>query len=181
MVIISYKRHQWHPLDDNFAINNSVKVILLWTSFFGSDWLTFYNELDGQTIDIGNDRLCRLTTDRKHLQNSSALIFHGRDLDLLDLPRQREKWQRWVFFLLESPMNPDNLDGKWKRYSQIFKFNWTMTYSSQSDIPFPYGYITSNEGIFHHNKSNNKHFIETFHQRPKDAVWFVSNCAYVDF
>ena len=74
--------------------------------------------------------------------------------------------QRWIFFLLESPVNlrrnPVSLKGL---------FNWTMTYRIDSDIFLPYGHYTRLNPDEISLKSTN--YAEG---KDKLAVWLVSHC-----
>lgn len=141
---------------------NVTKVILFWTSFFGRP-----QHLDGlgQCPELN----CMLTNDRSYLNQSSALIFHMRDFDWNNFPRYRYQWQRYVFELAESPHHTF-LDLR----SMAGRFNWTMTYRLDSDIPIPYGSLTL---------SNDDTLITTINkteilgENKKLVVWMVTNCA----
>ena len=78
-------------------------------------------------------RRCLLTNNRSFLTQSSAVMFHIRDLHLgFDMPWFRSPKQRWIFYNHESPV--------WTRqpFNQMlqslpnlpdhYRFNWTMTY-----------------------------------------------------
>ncbi len=67
-----------------------------------------------------------MTRDRSRLSESHVVLTHMRDK--LDLPSQRPNSQRWIFMLMESPVNSLNyrhLDGV---------FNLTATYRIDSDF-----------------------------------------------
>ncbi|XP_014671283.1 PREDICTED: alpha-(1,3)-fucosyltransferase C-like [Priapulus caudatus] len=90
---------------------------------------------------------------------------------------QRLNFQRWVFFLAESPQNTL----KMKDFSQLnSQFNWTVTYRLDSDIVFRYGTI---ERI----PVSQQHVATSWHTPPSATdgrnrnrkrlvAWFVSNC-----
>ena len=81
-------------------------------------------------------------------------------------PTNRSLHQRYIFFLLESPVN-DNLD--YSRFAGFF--NWTMTYRRDSDIVAAYGELrdstTSVEPILERVKALAK---------PRMVAWVVSHC-----
>ena len=134
-------------------------VVLFWTSYyqdvdfvgFDAEKYWFWKKAPGNRItDNVYDgpfnrcenpiaRRCLLTNNRSFLQQSSAVVFHTRDLNLSnDMPWFRSPQQRWIFYFHESPV--------WRPHNEIFKetfnqilqslpnlperyrFNWTMTY-----------------------------------------------------
>lgn len=110
------------------------KLILLWTSFFD-----YWDYLPREHFKkCTRCRNCRVTTDRSKLLESDAVIFHARDMSVIDMPPVRLPQQRWVFYCLESPPYSD-FPGL--QHTQNM-FNWTMTYRADSDIASPYGYIS---------------------------------------
>lgn len=125
---------------------HQTKIILYWTKFF---------ETSDFEVGLGSkpfascsfDRVntassisnCLTTTDRGLLNDSDAVIFHGRDLHVDDLPppKWRRPHQMFIFFLLESPIHT-NLD---LLQQPVFRhyFNRTMTYRRDSDVVHAYG------------------------------------------
>ena len=104
---------------------HSPKLVLFYTLWFGNKWPRITKGSD-VNISCGN-QVCRFTYNRNEFQATDAVLFHGRDLPSVSHMKDREKIkppiQRWIFFLLESPVNlrrnPVSLKGL---------FNWTMTY-----------------------------------------------------
>jgi alpha-1,3-fucosyltransferase len=68
------------------------------------------------------------------LNDSNAVIFHGRDLHVQDLPlpEWRRPHQIFIFFLLESPIHTDL--GLLQQPVFRHYFNRTMTYRRDSDV-----------------------------------------------
>lgn len=74
------------------------------------------------------------------LNESDAIVLHLHQIKgPEDVPPYRFPHQRWVFFTDESPMNTFMVAKmkSLKDYNDIF--NWSMTYSWESDVPVPYG------------------------------------------
>ena len=150
--------------------SGAYKVILRWTKFYGGSWgvpegRSVFGELDCP------EQRCVITDDRDRLVEASAVLVHIRDVTTPDdLPRTRTAEQRWVFFNLESPYNTRvNLS--------LFNglFNWTSTYSSESDLPAPYGSYKIS-----HQPSRTPVHNHSAIQRPRLAAWFVTNCHTVN-
>ena len=140
---------------------NNRKIILAWNSFYkapyfgagGSGTRPFAN------CSVGN---CLLTNDRRNVSEASAILFHVRQLR--DLPRQRNSTQLYVFFLRESPRYT-----RWNRHQQ--RYNLTMTYRRDSDIPIPVGEVVR--------KTTTDSGYETkipFANRTRGVAWVVSHC-----
>lgn len=70
------------------------------------------------------------------LTDFDAVLFHGNELELWDLPRRRSPRQWYVFVNLESPVNRPLIDYFFEDY-----FNLTMTYRLDSDIVWTYATI----------------------------------------
>ncbi|XP_064598742.1 4-galactosyl-N-acetylglucosaminide 3-alpha-L-fucosyltransferase FUT6-like [Liolophura sinensis] len=115
------------PLGQLFAHRRdpSVKQVLLWTSFHGR-WNYF-----PEKVVISDGRSCVRSTDRSNLNQSHAVVIHSLNLDpgVKDLPRFRLPFQRWVFFVMESPRsNSINMEA----FQGVF--NWTVTYRRDADF-----------------------------------------------
>jgi alpha-1,3-fucosyltransferase len=122
-------------------------IILYWTSFFESKDFgvgTGSKPFAGCADDVSSAN-CLTTTDRGLLNDSDAVVFHGRDLNVQDLPPPgwRRPHQIFVFFLLESPIHT-NLG---LLQQSVFRhyFNRTMTYRRDSDVLNPYGRLLCND------------------------------------
>ena len=167
---------------NNNNYNNGTKTILLWTKFFGTN----YNHLIGLfpdfTIHTEGGVQCQLSMDRHTYSKSDAVVFHGRDLTPTDVlnPSKRYRNQLWIYYTVESPLNSACNATCWKFINGI-GFNWIMSYHrTLSHSYFPYGKLLENTKQDQQNKTNIemkiKQFASSFTQRPKDAIWIVSNC-----
>ena len=165
-------------LGKNFTSNTTPqKTILMYTPFFGQKpWkLIAEPSWDGRATDWKGRKYCphscKLTYDHKEINNSDAIVFHGRDMPkpehLGKLLRTKRPFQRWVFFNRENPVNT---------YTSFFPlrgmFNWTSTYRLDSDIFMPDHYI--------HPLQNEATPPERNYAEGKDRLvsWAVSNCQY---
>ncbi|XP_045032420.1 alpha-(1,3)-fucosyltransferase C-like isoform X1 [Daphnia magna] len=122
-------------------------IILYWTKYFRSTdfgfgmGLTPFHEC--HTNQTSNRRGCLTTTDRSFVNDSDAILFHARDININDLPPAgwRRPHQNYVFLLYESPVNT-NLN---MLRQPLFRnyFNRTMTYRRDSDVVdlHPYGHM----------------------------------------
>lgn len=98
-------------------------------------------------------------------------MFHTRDLDVYDLPRNHIHGQKWVLYNIESPPNAiihkQNLD--------MFEehIDWVASYRRDSDIYVPYGQVIKRNK----SDSESKHTLQVkFNERTKPVAWMVSNC-----
>lgn len=143
------------------------KVILLWSPLF-DDW-NFLNVGNHSFKDFScPETRCEITADRRRLLESDAVLFHVRTLSMLDLPRNRTRDQKWIFFSLEAP--------PYSRFQgfdfMVGMFNWTMTYRKDSDVYIPYGRIVPKL-----TKSfNQSELYIKWKKKSKMAVWMVSHC-----
>ena len=140
------------------------KTILYWTDYFEKKDYVGY----GHAPFVNGNcpvRNCVTTSNRSHLDQSDAVIFHSRNLDAGDLPSHRLPHQRFVFFNYEAPPN----SGLTSR--DVYKnfFNWTMTYRFDSDVVTrePYGQLEAAESPQPQINLSGKN-------RP--VAWFVSHC-----
>ena len=147
------------------------KTVLLWTKFHNiKHW---WNEGTSGFQDCPQKK-CAVTTDRKMLQYSSAVLFHVMDLEtpgISDLPRMKPEGQSWIFRSLESPKH---VFLGHKNYTDLRAldglFDLTMTYKRDSDIPEVYGWMKKKMGKYDDLPKNH------FDTRTKFALWFVTNC-----
>lgn len=178
-----------HLLSSLLLVHKSIpsqKKILLWTKWNGdAHWneiiTTNHNSNSFQVTLPGHENAftCIITSDRSHLDDASAVIFHGAEIKFDDLPKQRYPWQRWVFFLLETPVNTYFIN--WKKINEQLQVNWTMTYNYDlADVVYPYGAIKKRSNL--QEKERNAiakkidGFVASFPKRRIDALWIVSNC-----
>ncbi|OQV24669.1 putative Alpha-(1,3)-fucosyltransferase C [Hypsibius exemplaris] len=143
------------------APGDTRKVILFWTKFFDDDFVTYMN-FDVHSCPVRN---CLLTSDRGYLRDSSAVVFHGRNLDSSDLPAVRSPSQSFVFYLLEAPYMMYNLLQKevWLGF-----FNLTWTYRQDSDVlsTYYFRYYQPNLGGDRNSRAAKKN----------RAIALISNC-----
>jgi len=178
------------PVHRNAFDFNSSKKILYFNNYFHlTDWRFGF----GNQPFISNNcpqTNCYVTNDRKLLDSLAdfdAILFHARDMDkrVIQVPSQtrRKSHQRYVFFLMESPLN-DGLNYTNKRFHNFF--NWTMTYRMDSDIPRPYGWFSEKTSVqiyppVDHNWLQPKPLTEVqkhhrAHPKKNLVAWLVSNC-----
>ena len=154
------------------------KLVLFYTSLFGrTPWRTIEN--DYQFNNWNNIpcaiRNCKISYDKNDLNRSDAVLFHGQDIDHLDVSKlsktvKHRAKQRWIFFIHENPIfftkDLDTLKDV---------FNWTMTYRLDSDIFVPYGYYFSKSSKNLGNKVNSG--SQNYSQgKDKLVAWMVSHC-----
>ncbi|XP_015514399.2 alpha-(1,3)-fucosyltransferase C-like isoform X1 [Neodiprion lecontei] len=159
--------------------------ILLWTELFGDEW--FYmgetGHFDGCSKRYKN---CELTRSRNFTEVTKfdAILFHGNELRLDDLPAYREPHQRYVYVNLESPAT------RTFQFDTFFEdfFNTTITYRLDSDIPWPYKVMRNIDTgqvvapLEHPEWSQPSddpmrlRLDVTFEGKMKPIAWLVSNC-----
>ena len=149
------------------------KVILRWTKFYGRDW----NVPDGRSIfeNLKCPRVdCFISDNKNMLMRSDLIVIHVRDLhSRTDVPRMRTPAQLWLFLSLESPFHQFSNTSVIKSLNEFNGlFNWTSTYSSESDFPIPYG---SNERLLSTNIGQSVQRNYAF-GKTRQVVWFVTNC-----
>ena len=179
------KRHQ-NTTDQNprTATNDSSIVILLWTKFFKRlTWDHLDPFFPNKLITVGNFS-CQLTTDKTQLNDSQAVVFHGRNIDFEELPNSHRNDQLWIFYLLESPSyRVCSLSyGDCTHRLANVGFNWIMNYHKENaDSFFPYGRFLSNGDLPNTDEKiiqrRITQFSKTFRSRPIDAIWLVSHCS----
>lgn len=176
----------------------NMKTLLLWTSWFGTDWYIGQGgySWDGQKHtdlrDFGCDEesyKCTITTNRSYLSDLSlydGILFHQVDINTRDIPNQdnRGENQLYIFHTAESPLHSLSINpGSISQDSPLNNkfFNATMTYSTQADIHMPYGRIVQTAAL----PPDLDQFIRDYGQQnyrriPSknfSAVVVVSNCA----
>ncbi|EFX82321.1 hypothetical protein DAPPUDRAFT_4141, partial [Daphnia pulex] len=113
---------------------------------------------------------CLTTTDRGLLNDSGAVIFHGRDLHVEDLPPPgwRRPHQMFIFFLLESPVHTD-LELLQRPVFRNY-FNRTMTYRRDSDVVELHAYDSAVV------PATDMNVTSISSSKNRTVAWFVSNC-----
>jgi alpha-1,3-fucosyltransferase len=169
------------------AQNGKKSIILYWTKY--------YDEIDFGNAGLGgkpfahcdDDGGCLATNDRGLLNDSDAVIFQARSINLSDLPKWRRPHQHFIFFEVESPAHV------YKFKDSFFRdyFNRTMTYRRDSDVvylqthgrlrcidessscvDFPLA-VKSNIQI---DSDPADRFPVNLTLKNRTAAWFVSNC-----
>lgn len=142
------------------------KRILFWNEAYKND----------QTFDIGLGKdvfrkancpvwQCETTSNRSSylIESYDAVIFNQRRWSPFDLPLQRSTNQRYVFWSRESPA--------WRytnTHSMAEFFNWTMTYRWDSDIVYPFGWITLIDSNLTRRNLSNLKLIKTLLAKVND-------------
>lgn len=103
-------------------------------------FLRSYGREERDPLESCSVRNCRLTTDDALANASDALLVHlHQTKGPGDLPRQRAPGQLWVFFTDESPLHTFLANPRQSVRDYDARFNWSMTYRADSDVPVPYG------------------------------------------
>ena len=155
------------------------KIILYWTSFFDYDFGDieglrrvnldhFHADLETKSFASCPVNQCFTTNDRTLLNQTNALIFHSRDINIADLPSHRLPHQRWIFYNLEPPVFTTFDNNLFDKVNTMF--NWTMTYRKDSDVYHPY----SVDPFFQ--LRNVIPDSEQLRHKKRKVAWFVSNC-----
>ena len=154
------------------------RLILIGTTLFGSkEWqkLPMKDAANFAKISQCEFHNCEVSYDKGRFNESDAVVFHARDMPDVNYLRKisaegRPSSQRWVYFILENPLNTPNpkpLNGL---------FNWTMTYKFESDIFLPYK-------KYHKIKSKGTELAKIDYAKEKNKVhnrrlvmWACSHC-----
>jgi hypothetical protein len=104
-----------NKIQQQHTYSHQPSLILYWTKFFGTNDFEVglgskpFASCQIAAADVIASTCCLTTTDRGLLNDSDAVIFHGRDLHVEDLPPPgwRRPHQVFIFFLLESPVHTD--------------------------------------------------------------------------
>lgn len=162
-----------------------IKYILLW----GQPIEPF----DTRTLGIGKSAFeknackyknCFVTFNKTHFPNLTqfdAVAIYGKYIPGRDgLPTQRSERQKYIFAAYESPHYYRICDSVFDDY-----FNWTWTYTLDSDYRWGYFTIWDLEGKFVGPKIDmtwpqldpiNDELKAKLSNKTKMAAWFVSNC-----
>ena len=152
---------------DCLNVLNTTKKILNWNTFFGQNCFTFGCSKSFLKERVNCPLNCEMFDDKSRIDESDLILVHMID-PLGTMPQKRGPNQRWVFFLLESPLtfarNFNSLNGL---------FNYTATYRLDSDFKSLYFY---NSFIWKRNTTFNlSHNFAQSKSRMAAAV--ISNCA----
>jgi alpha-1,3-fucosyltransferase len=165
-------------------------------------WTKYYHFLDFGNIGLGGkpfvtcDRAginsgCMATTDRNLLNQSDAVIFHFRTINVSDMPppEWRRPQQHFIFFEVESPVHTYLPALRWPSLKSYF--NRTITYRRDSDVV----YLQTHGRLKCINESSScvdfplaaksniqidsdpaDGFPVNLTLKNRTAAWFVSNC-----
>ena len=139
------RHEEWYP-DWEARLKEGRKIILLYTTWFGHrEWSVVTGRRIYESMDhCPGTSKCLLTYDKRWLNQATALVFHGRDVEdnrksyfsaakLRELRKQVPHSQKWVFLSHENPWEDVDV---YKPFNGVF--NWTATFSRQSDVFVPY-------------------------------------------
>lgn len=79
---------------------------------------------------------CLGTTDERLIKIADAVVLHGWIFPKHKIPNYRDPKQRWVYLLNESPANTYYHSKEYNSSLYNNLFNWTITYRTDSDIPY---------------------------------------------
>lgn len=146
--------------------NSSTKTILLWTTYFSNTYSDdfYFFQKEQETFEKYNCKVsnCYVTANRSLLPKVDAVLFHATDVNSSDIPERIRQDQVWILYSMEPP---NYAHFKWHYIRS--RFNWTMTYRSDSDVQVKYGEIIP---------VNDSSIRNLDYQKRNGAVWMVSNC-----
>ena len=159
--------------------NNSKKkkIILLYSTWFDHQyWGSFKGDLlRSEFTHCRLSKNCIATYNKSLINIADALLFHGRDLEpknnyranvLQDLRKTAPAKQKWIFLSHETPHW--DVNNVYKPYDGIF--NWTATFSRDSDVFIPY------KGYFKFDNPKEVTKINYPKGKTRLVAWAVSNC-----
>jgi hypothetical protein len=91
----------------------------------------FYPKLAGSKCHAW----CKFTFNHEDAGKADLILFSELIEDQVPPPPVRHPWQLWGFYTQEPPF----IFPRDKKELDRWKFNWTLTYRLDSDIPIPYG------------------------------------------
>ncbi|XP_046448041.1 alpha-(1,3)-fucosyltransferase C-like isoform X1 [Daphnia pulex] len=150
------------------------KTILFWTTFYGEH---VWNKLKMDLNEECPNHNCRLTTDRRLLNESDAVIFHFWQDKLDRIPTCRRPDQYYVYLNFESAIRSRSYF-PWRKIPRDF-FNLTATYRLDSDFfgKMFYGFQFDRlESIQPTSVDLTNYYGVNITAKTKLAAWFVSNC-----
>ncbi|XP_077554139.1 alpha-(1,3)-fucosyltransferase C-like isoform X3 [Haemaphysalis longicornis] len=159
------------PVRDQAATRKQPHVprVLIWTQIHNK-W--DFGPADGNFTNFECSacrKACLTTNDRRTLNDSDAVLFHGKDVNLRDMPKWRSPKQIWVYWSMEPPTYPYANSLKYLHST----FNWSMTYRLDSDVVTYYGRVKKYKTPPPYDWEK----LEiAWRQKSRMAVWLVSNC-----
>ncbi|XP_067668260.1 glycoprotein 3-alpha-L-fucosyltransferase A-like [Haliotis asinina] len=118
-----------------------------------------------KTFDHCSVRSCEISTNEELISSADAVVVHGVNLPASKYPNNNVD-QVWIMYGWESPVHYHSntvFRSDWNG-----RFNWTLTYRLDSDIPFPYNRILYTGG--------NVNISDVLRRKSRSIAWFVSNC-----
>ena len=147
---------------------------MFWTTFFGAHvWGKLKLDLN-KSCPANN---CRITNNRRMLNESDAVMFHFWKDKLDSIPPCRRPDQRYVYLNFESALRSRNYF-PWKKIPRNF-FNLTGTYRLDSDFfgKTFYGFEFERKEIVQPRSNDlTNYYGVNITGKTKLAAWFVSNC-----
>lgn len=174
VIIFFIYSHIWQESNKNNLSKSSAsaklkypkkKIILGWTPFFNGPMFIYDHLWSCKELN------CELTSDRKLLKDSSALIFHITDINWKDIPpTPRISDQYYVMMSHENPLYTAhaNIDQGGPGF-----FNMSLTYRQDSDLYFPYSAFRRRDVIV---PTNNGYLDKIIKNKTKLVAWMSSNC-----
>ncbi|KAI3384629.1 hypothetical protein SNEBB_010829 [Seison nebaliae] len=144
--------------------NEQLKYILYYNKFFDENDFEF--GIGGPKVFQYHNCLesnCFVTNNRSFLSISDAVVVHHRSVK--EWPKLK-KWQRLIFYRLESPIYTYDLGNIPVHY------NWSMTYHLDSDVPIPY--TNRYEIDFYRNNFGEKK--KFWKEKEFDILWTTNDC-----
>ncbi|XP_067670447.1 glycoprotein 3-alpha-L-fucosyltransferase A-like [Haliotis asinina] len=126
---------------------------------------SWFTTAKSKSFDHCSVRSCDISTNEAHISSADAVIVHGVNLPSSKYPN-RNRNQVWILYGWESPHHY----GKDTVFRSDWngRFNWTLTYRLDSDIPFPYNRILYTGGTVN--------ISDVLRRKSRSIAWFVSNC-----
>ena len=148
-------------------------TIISWTPLFIVDRGPWFKEgrraFENCTLPAG--AICEYFHDKSLYRSSDAVLFSGRFLRRVPLPRYRSPDQFWIFSELESPVQTW-ASSSLKAFTNLF--DASMTYSRKSDVFEPYGMCSRKLPT----RSKNEDIPPDIASKKTElAAWFVSHCS----
>eukprot|EP01124_Arcella_intermedia_P030178 TRINITY_DN653_c0_g1_i1.p1 TRINITY_DN653_c0_g1~~TRINITY_DN653_c0_g1_i1.p1 ORF type:complete len:353 (-),score=36.77 TRINITY_DN653_c0_g1_i1:505-1563(-) len=153
-----------HPSQRCAVPEGMPKPILMWTKFFGG-------EINLESWKPRNCSVsCFFTYDLNNYCRAPLILFHAREFE--DYPKlytipSKSPGQLFGVYGWESPNHQHYTSDQ----AFVSNFDFTITYSRHSNFMITYGPSTS---VF------TKEFCTPPSERKRRAVWFVSNCKFVN-
>lgn len=149
-------------------ISNNLAKSILWYNKPNFINLTFVNSALLSKCLYKN---CQISTDKRSLQNYSAIIFSMSDpLEFWPpiLPEDRNPNQVWIFYNIEPPVHQGFLSQRYISWRDTM--NWSMSYTRDADIFYPYGTLTPSKLLVE------RDYGKLYQSKTKLAAWIVSHC-----